>query len=79
MAPPMKNMIQSLALIKSNYGSDTICWRVRGSVERNNELMLQDHKRVKCHISTQNLEELGSWITSLIYPTFFPFTGTVEQ
>jgi hypothetical protein len=46
------------------------CWGDRRSDGSYNWPMLQNHDRGRRHISTQNLKELGKWVTSLIYPTF---------
>jgi hypothetical protein len=52
-----------------------LCWGDGGVREkqRGSGGVLQDDKRGRLHISTQNLKALGSWATSLIYSTFFPF------
>jgi hypothetical protein len=42
------------------------------------EAMLQEHKRGRRYISTQNLKALGKWVTSFINQIFFPYIINVR-
>jgi len=56
-----------------------LMWYLLESLEGGNGSNVQDSKRLRHHISTQNLNALSIWVPSLIYPTFPPFLVDVRH
>jgi len=66
--------VHNTALLSSWLGKPML-----ESLGSGNGSNVQDHKRLKHHILTQNLKTMGLWVSFLIYPLFPPFIVDVEH